>query len=122
MNEKPLSAPIRDQSAPTSTRQDAAARVRSSLKAKSKVKPEKLVQRVRLRVETRAQMLERLTNPEISLHEASMILGVCSATVRRYADDGKLAHTRTAGRQRRFRLREVLALAHILETEKRRRR
>ena len=78
-------------------------------------------QRVRLRPETRAQMLARLTNPMISLHEASVILGVCSATVRRYSDLGTLPHVRTQGGQRRFRLREVLSLAHALETKKRKR-
>jgi len=78
-------------------------------------------QRVRLRPETRAQMLARLTNPMISLYEASVILGVCSATVRRYCDLGTLPHLRTPGGQRRFRLREVLALARTLEMKKRKR-
>ncbi|HVF84872.1 MAG TPA: MerR family transcriptional regulator [Abditibacteriaceae bacterium] len=78
-------------------------------------------QRVRLRPETRAQMLARLTNPMISLHEASVILEVCSATVRRYSDLGMLPHVRTQGGQRRFRLREVLTLARTLETKKRKR-
>lgn len=81
----------------------------------------KRAQRVRLRPETRAQMLARLTNPMISLHEASVILDVCSATVRRYSDLGTLPHVRTQGGQRRFRLREVLALARTLETKKRKR-
>ena len=79
------------------------------------------VQRVRVREETRAQMLERLTNPTISLHETSVILGVCSATVRHYADNATLPHTRTEGRQRRFRLRDVLSLARALESKKRKR-
>ena len=95
---------------------------RNARRSGSKTGIEKSSQRVRLRVETRAQMLERLTNPQISLHEASMILGVCSATVRRYTDDGSLAHTRTQGGQRRFRLREVLALVRTLESKKRKRR
>jgi excisionase family DNA binding protein len=67
-------------------------------------------QRQRLRPENRAQMLERLTNPLISLHEASVLLGVCPATVRRYTVSGVLPHVRTTGGQRRFRLRDVLAL------------
>ena len=67
-------------------------------------------QRQRLRPETRAQMLERLTNPIISLHEASVLLGVCAATVRRYTASGALPDVRTKGGQRRFRLRDVLAL------------
>ncbi len=102
----------------SSTRPSAQKRGRPSRKTGD----EKPVQRVRLRVETRAQMLERLTNPQISLHEASVILDVCSATVRHYADDGKLAHTRTTGGQRRFRLREVLALGRVMEARKRKRR
>lgn len=64
--------------------------------------------RRRQRVETRAQLLERLTNPTITLHETSVILGVCSATVRRLTDCGELPHERTDGGQRRFRLMEVL--------------
>ena len=64
--------------------------------------------RRRQRVETRAQLLERLTNPTITLHETSVILGVCSATVRRLTDCGELPHERTEGGQRRFRLMEVL--------------
>jgi excisionase family DNA binding protein len=55
-------------------------------------------------------MLERLTNPLISLHEASVLLGVCAATVRRYTVSGVLPHVRTTGGQRRFRLRDVLTL------------
>ena len=78
--------------------------------------------RQRIRPETRAQMLERLMNPEVSLHEASVILGVCRATVRRYADMGALVHERTEGRQRRFRLRDILALSRTRETQKRKRR
>ena len=64
--------------------------------------------RQRQRIETRAQLLERLTNPTITLHETSVILGVCSATVRRLTDCGELPHERTDGGQRRFRLMEVL--------------
>jgi len=70
--------------------------------------------RVRRRVETRAEMLDRLTNPTISLHEASVILNVCTATVRRYASEELLPHERTPGGQRRFRLRAVIALSRQL--------
>src|SRR5688500_14018370 len=69
--------------------------------------------RRRIRPETRAQLLERLTNPQISLHEASVILRVCPATVRNYCNSGYLPHARTPGGQRRFRLNEVLAFAHL---------
>ncbi len=63
-------------------------------------------------------MLERLTNPTISLHETSVLLGVCSATVRRYTNSGLLPHARTEGGQRRFRLREVLLLMRELEAKR----
>lgn len=75
-------------------------------------------QRIRHQVETRAQMLERLTNPIISLHEASVLLRVCSATVRHYSDSGALPHVRTVGGQRRFYLRDVLALLKQQEAQR----
>lgn len=78
--------------------------------------------RIRIRPETRDQMIERLLNPEISLHEASVIIGVCRATVRRYADSDALVHERTEGNQRRFRLREVLNLSRTREAEKQKRK
>jgi excisionase family DNA binding protein len=66
--------------------------------------------RCRLKLETRRQLLERLKNPLLSLHEASILLGVCRTTVRRYSDSGQLAHIRSAGGQRRFYLSDVEAL------------
>jgi len=76
-----------------------------------------LVQRrQRHRRETRGQLLERLLNPQISLHEASVLLRVCPATVRNYANAGLLPHVRTAGRQRRFYLRDVLNLLRQLDS------
>jgi hypothetical protein len=76
--------------------------------------------RQRIRSETRAQMLERLTNPQISLHETSVILRKCAATVRSYSDAGFLPHERTPGGQRRFYLRDVLAFLRAREAEKKR--
>lgn len=78
--------------------------------------------RQRVREETRAQMLERLTNPQITLHETSVILRVCPATVRNYCNAGHLEHERTAGRQRRFRLKDVLEFARRREAERRSRK
>jgi hypothetical protein len=75
--------------------------------------------RQRIRPETRAEMLERLTNPQITLHEASVILRKCPATVRAYCDAGYLPHGRTSGGQRRFFLRDVLAFLRAREAEKR---
>ena len=80
---------------------------------------ENKISRRRQLKETRAQMLERLTNPLISLHEASVLLKVCPATVRHYSDDGSLPHQRTAGGQRRFCLRDVLHLMRERETRQR---
>ena len=74
----------------------------------------KTAQRQRVRLETRTEMLERLTNPQISLHEAGVILRVCGATVRHYCNAGYLPHLRTPGGQRRFYLREVLAFLNGL--------
>lgn len=75
--------------------------------------------RQRIRPETRQQMLERLTNPQISLHEASVILRKCPATVRHYCDAGYLPHVRTEGGQRRFYLRDVLTFLRARDAEKR---
>lgn len=74
--------------------------------------------RQRHRAETRSQMLERLTNPLLSLHEAGVILNVCASTLRRYSDSGTLPHERTSGGQRRFRLRDVLALLDEREEQR----
>lgn len=63
--------------------------------------------RVRLKPETPEQLLERLRNPQLSLHEASILLRVSRATVRRYADAGRLGCQRTPGGQRRFFLRDI---------------
>jgi excisionase family DNA binding protein len=54
--------------------------------------------------ETRQELIRRLLDPELSLEEASRLLGVCPATVRRYTNRKWLAHHRTKGGQRRFRL------------------
>lgn len=64
-------------------------------------------------------MLERLTNPLISLHEAGVLLEVCSATVRHYSDNGTLRHERTEGGQRRFYLRDVLNFRRERENRRR---
>lgn len=82
-------------------------------------KPEKEKgKRQRVRPETRAQMLERLTNPLVTLHEASVLLRVCTATVRRYSNSGQLSHLRTEGGQRRFYLKDVLNLLKEIEARK----
>lgn len=67
--------------------------------------------------ETRAQLIERLLDPIISLEEAARILNVCPTTVRRYTNRGVLPCLRTAGNQRRFRLSDVL---NFMESQARR--
>ncbi len=78
--------------------------------------------RRRIRQETREELLERLVNPQISLHETSVILRVCPATVRNYCKAGFLPCERTPGGQRRFRLKAVLKLFHERESERHARR
>jgi len=58
--------------------------------------------------ETRAQLIQRLLDPELTLEEVSRLLGVCPATVRRYTNRNWLKHHRTKGGQRRFRLSGVV--------------
>lgn len=58
--------------------------------------------------DTRAQLIERLLDPPLTLEETARILNVCPTTVRRYTDSDKLKHYRTAGNQRRFRLSDIL--------------
>lgn len=58
--------------------------------------------------ESRDELIRRLLDPELTLEEVSRLLGVCPATVRRYTNRGWLAHHRTQGGQRRFRLTGVV--------------
>ena len=74
--------------------------------------------RVRLKPETREQLLERLRNPPLSLHETSILLRVSRATVRRYADAGRLPCLRTPGGQRRFALRDIETFYRALKTKR----
>jgi excisionase family DNA binding protein len=57
----------------------------------------------------RQQFITQILNPPLTLEEVAVLLGVTTATVRRYTNKGLLPHTRTVGQQRRFRLDEVLA-------------
>ncbi len=59
--------------------------------------------------ETREEIIRRLLDPELTLHEAAAVLRLSKATVRRYTDHGKLACLRTEGGQRRFRFSVLLA-------------
>jgi excisionase family DNA binding protein len=57
----------------------------------------------------RQKLIESLLNPNVTLDEVAVLLGVSSATVRRYTTKGILPCQRTVGQQRRFRLADVLA-------------
>jgi len=60
--------------------------------------------------ETRDEIIHRLMDPDLTLHETAAILSLSKATLRRYTDQGKLPCRRTAGGQRRFKLSEVLVM------------
>ncbi len=75
--------------------------------------------------ETREELIQRLLDPHLTLQETAKLLNVCPTTVRRYTNRGLLAHYRTPGNQRRFRLSDVLAFmerqgipAHGLERKR----
>jgi len=73
---------------------------------------------------TREELLRRLLDPILTLQEAAIILEVSPATVRRYANEKgerRLNCLRTSGRQRRFRLSDVLAFEEQLRQDARRR-
>jgi excisionase family DNA binding protein len=59
--------------------------------------------------ESREELIQRLVDPILTLEEVARVLNVCPTTVRRYTNRGAIAHHRTAGNQRRFRLSDVLA-------------
>jgi len=58
--------------------------------------------------ETREEIIRRVLDPELTLHEAAAILRVSKATLRRYTAQGRLTCRRTKGGQRRFRLSALL--------------
>lgn len=62
--------------------------------------------------ESRESLVRRLIDPELRLREVALLLGVCPATVRRYANRGSLPSVRTGGNQRRFRLSDVVDFLH----------
>jgi excisionase family DNA binding protein len=70
--------------------------------------PQKLVQkRQRIKPETRRELIQRLENPQLTLHEAALLLNVCRATVRRHCKEGTLKSFRTPGGQRRFYYQDI---------------
>jgi len=67
--------------------------------------------------ETREELVTRLLDPTLTLRECSLLLGVCPTTVRRYTNRGLLRCFRTPGKQRRFRLSDVLEFMEGHEQE-----
>jgi excisionase family DNA binding protein len=63
--------------------------------------------------ESRQELIKRLLDPELTLEETSRLLGVCPATVRRYTNRHWLAHHRTNGGQRRFRLSDIVRFVEL---------
>jgi excisionase family DNA binding protein len=57
----------------------------------------------------RTRILNRLMNPELTLYEAAILLRVSRNTLRRLTNEGALPCTRTEGKQRRFKLNDILA-------------
>ena len=81
--------------------------------------------RKRSAIESREELIQRLLDPHLTLQETAKLLDVCPTTVRRYTNRGLLAHYRTPGNQRRFRLSDVLTFmerqgipAHGLERKR----
>lgn len=66
--------------------------------------------------ESREQLVQRLTDPVLSLEEAAVLLDVCPTTVRRYTNRGVLKCYRTPGNQRRFRLSEIMSFMERRQT------
>ncbi len=58
---------------------------------------------------SRQQVLHRLLDPEVTLHEAALLLNISKSTLRRYTDSDRLPSFRSPGGQRRFHLSELLA-------------
>ena len=68
--------------------------------------------------ETREEIIRRLLDPELTLHEAAALLNLSKATIRRYTTVGKLQCFRTAGGQRRFKLSDLVTFLEAGERRK----
>lgn len=70
--------------------------------------PESVRRYVTVLIRERMKILARLLNPELTLYEAAILLRVSRNTLRRLTNDGVLQCTRTVGKQRRFKLNDIL--------------
>ena len=77
--------------------------------------------RQRKLTESRRELFARLDNPEVTLEEAALLLNLCRATVRRYADAGLLPSHRTPGGQRRFHFRDIVKMMTDKQRQKKKR-
>jgi DNA-binding transcriptional MerR regulator len=62
---------------------------------------------------TKGELLAYYLNPLIRVKDAGILLGVCQATIRRWAEKGKLPCERSPGGQRMFRLLDILDIAGV---------
>lgn len=109
--EVPVAPPLRsDASLPARERPVAAKDVVSRRDQPSKMRPAPPHSPGRPRLErSRQQVLHRLLDPEVTLHEAALLLNISKSTLRRYTDSDRLPSFRSPGGQRRFHLSELLA-------------
>ncbi|MBD61962.1 hypothetical protein CL645_03785 [bacterium] len=61
------------------------------------------------RLNARKKLIIDLLNPELTMQQAALLLGVSHTTIRRDTEAGILRCHRTAGNQRRFKLLDLLA-------------
>lgn len=117
-------APPRRSDAPLPSREGpvAAKDVASRRDQPSKMRPAPPHSPGRPRLErSRQQVLHRLLDPEVTLHEAALLLNISKSTLRRYTDSDRLPSFRSPGGQRRFHLSELLAFVEDTRAGTRRR-
>lgn len=70
--------------------------------------PDQVKRYITVLIRERMRILTRLLNPELTLYEAAILLRVSRNTLRRLTNDGVLQCIRTFGKQRRFKLNDLL--------------
>ncbi len=60
------------------------------------------------RVKARQALIEQLSNPQLTLEESALLLGVSKNALRKYTNQGRLKCIWTPGGQRRFYLSDLL--------------
>ncbi|MHA2610581.1 MAG: helix-turn-helix domain-containing protein [bacterium JZ-2024 1] len=77
-------------------------------KGETQEKEEEKLTALLARVRARQKLIERLIDPQLTLEEASLLLGISKQALRKYTNQGKLKCSWTPGGQRRFSLTELL--------------